>query len=193
MLDSRTMKRRYIPATSASADPLHGGPGPGRRGSWGSWPLFILCLLVTTLGLAGCGGSTESKSQVQREEFEIFLADYLPRLGRAYAERNPSLLEDYAVAKELAKIEARTTELSAAGRVYVPELVQLTVEDFTIWNHSNAFVSTFEVWNIRSYTLGTEILLQESLGQKNRVKYQLKRKDDGWVVLYRELGETIES
>ena len=153
--------------------------------------LAVLGLLLTTL--AGCQEAGTEDSGVQREEFEIFLADYLPRLGQAYAERDPSILDALAVEKELAKIEARTTELAAAGRVYKPELVQLTVEDFTIWNHSNAFVSTFEVWDIRSYTLGTNILLQEAVGQRNRVKYQLKRRDDSWVVLYRELGETVDS
>lgn len=192
MLDSRLMprRRRFIPI-EPPAHLLLEPPGPRKR--FFGLSSFLLLLVAVSLVVACSGPAGESKTQVQREEFEIFLADYLPRLGKAYAERDPSLLEGMAVAKELAKIEARTTELSAAGRVYVPELVQLTVEDFTIWNHSNAFVSTFEVWDVRSYTVGTDILLQESLGQRNRVKYQLKRRDEGWVVLYRELGETIDS
>ena len=186
MLDSQAMEPRNPSLRRATTR----SPSlrPSRRGRLG-WVALVLGAVV----LLGCQPTGTEDSGVQREEFEIFLADYLPRLGQAYAQRDPSLLDAMAVEKELAKIEARTTELAAAGRIYKPELVQLTVEDFTIWNHSNAFVSTFEVWDIRSYTVGTDILLQESLGQRNRVKYQLKRRDDSWVVLYRELGETIDS
>jgi len=66
------------------------------------------------------------------------------------------------------------------------------VESVSTWKHSNAFVTTVETWDVRSYTLGDHILLSEVTDQRNRVKYQLKRKDRGWVVLYRELAEALE-
>lgn len=149
--------------------------------------------LASLLMLSAC--KADEVTPLDRQEIEGFLEEYLPKLGQAYAKQDPSLLEGYAVPKEMTRIEVRTGELAAAGRVYEPELVEVTVEDVSVWNYSNAFVSTFEVWDIRSYTLGTHLLLQESLGQRNRVKYQLKRTDDGesWVVLYRELGETLDS
>lgn len=162
-----------------------------RRSSWGQKILGV-CLVLAMAASLACSEAA-SNPEVDKQEIDVFLQDYLPKLGDAYAERDPSILEGLAVPKEMSKIELRTTELAKAGRVYKPELVQLTVEDISVWNYSNAFVSTFEVWDIRSYTIGTDILLQESLGQRNRVKYQLKRKDQGWVVLYRELGETIDS
>ena len=188
MLDSTTMSRIHPPSPPAPANPARRRPPTVRE-------VALLTVTLVPLLLAACGGIGEPPPEVVREELEVFLADYLPRLSEAYASQDASLLEGYAVPKELSKIEARTTELAAAGRYFAPELVELTVEDFSTWNYSNAFVSTFEVWDIRAYTLGTDILLQESLGQRNRVKYQLKRKDDGggWQVLYRELGETIES
>jgi hypothetical protein len=61
-----------------------------------------------------------------------------------------------------------------------------------VWNYSNAFVTSLEVWDVRSFTVGAHVLVQESLGQRSRVKYQLKRKDGSWVILYRELAETLE-
>ena len=120
------------------------------------------------------------------------LRDYLPKLGAAYAERDPMVLEEQAVPKEIARISLRIEELTDQGRIYEPEFREVTVEDVSVWNYSNAFVSTLEVWDVRSYTVGSHVLVQESLGQKSRVKYQLKRKDGSWVILYRELAQMLE-
>ena len=120
------------------------------------------------------------------------LQAYLPKLGQAYASRDTSILEGIAVPKEMARIQLRTEELTATGQVYEPELKKVTVEDISVWNYANAFVTTFEVWDVRSFTLGTHLLVNESLDQRNRVKYQMKRKRDGWVVLYRELDQTFD-
>ncbi|MEM7350276.1 MAG: hypothetical protein AAF657_05690 [Acidobacteriota bacterium] len=144
--------------------------------------------LVLSTGCSEVGGGEE----VSRQEIETVLREYLPKLGQAYAQRDTSILEGLAVPKEMARIDLRTEELKAAGRVYEPEFKEVTVEDVSVWNHSNAFVTTFEVWDVRSYTLGTHYLVNESLGQRNRVKYQVKRKDDSWVVLYRELDQTFD-
>ena len=141
--------------------------------------------------LAGCP-ETGGDPEVDRQEIEAVLRSYLPKLGQAYATRDTSIIEGFAVPKELARISLRTEELAAAGRVYEPELKEVTVEDVSIWNYSNAFVTTLEVWDVRSFTLGTHLQLNESLGQRNRVKYQVKRKDDGWVILYRELDQTFD-
>ena len=137
-------------------------------------------------------GETGSDEEVDRQEIEEVLRDYLPRLGQAYATRDTSVIEGIAVPKELARIKLRTDELSASGRVYEPEFKEVTVEDVSVWNYSNAFVTTFEVWDVRSFTLGTHLPINESLGQRNRVKYQMKRKGDGWVILYRELDQTFD-
>ncbi len=68
----------------------------------------------------------------------------------------------------------------------------MTGEDISVGNYANAFVTTFEVWDVRSVALGSHAALNESLGQRNRVKYQMKRKDDGWVILYRELDQSFD-
>ena len=153
--------------------------------------LLLVLVLAAWLGAAGCG-EPGSDPQVDRQEIESVLREYLPKLGQAYAQRDSSILEGYAVPKEMARISLRTDELAETGRVYEPEFKEVTVEDISTWNYSNAFVTTLEVWDVRSFTLGTHLLVNESLGQRNRVKYQMKRKEGSWVVLYRELDQTFE-
>lgn len=153
--------------------------------------LILLCLVAVLLGAPGCG-SGEAAEEVNRQEIETFLLGYLPKLGQAYAERDTQVLEGWAVPKEMSKIEVRVRELTAQGRVFEPVFEQLVVEDVSVWNYSNAFVTTFEVWDLSSYSLGDHVLMSESLDQGNRVKYQLKRRDDSWVVLYRELDQTYD-
>ena len=148
-------------------------------------------LLAAALLVAACG-ETGSDAEVDRQEIEQVLRSYLPKLGQAYATRDTSVIEGIAVPKETARIQLRTDELSAAGRVYEPEFKEVTVEDISVWNYSNAFVTTLEVWDVRSFTLGSHLPINESLGQRNRVKYQMKRKGDGWVILYRELDQTFD-
>ncbi len=152
---------------------------------------LLIALLLVSLPVVGCGGP-DGDPQVNREEIESVLRDYLPKLGQAYAKRDTSILEGLAVPKEMARISLRTEELKETGRVYEPEFKEVTVEDVSVWNYSNAFVTTLEVWDVRSFTLGTHIQVNESLGQRNRVKYQMKRKEGSWVILYRELDQTFE-
>ena len=153
--------------------------------------MSALALLLVSLAGAGCM-ETGSDPQVDRQEIEAVLREYLPKLGQAYATRDMSILEGFAVPKEMARISLRTEELTATGRVYEPEFKEVTVEDVSVWNYSNAFVTTLEVWDVRSFTLGTHLKVNESLGQRNRVKYQMKRKEGGWVILYRELDQTYD-
>ncbi len=154
-------------------------------------PRLLLIAFLALLPAAGCGGPS-GDPQVNRQEIETVLRDYLPKLGQAYAKRDMSILANLAVPKEMARISLRTEELAATGRVYEPEFKEVTVEDVSVWNYSNAFVTTLEVWDVRSFTLGTHLLVNESLGQRNRVKYQMKRKEGSWVILYRELDQTFE-
>jgi ARC6-like, IMS domain len=153
--------------------------------------LSIAALLLLAASAAGCG-EPGSDPVVDRKEIEDVLRQYLPKLGQAYAGRDASILKGFAVPKEMARIDLRTEELTASGRVYEPEFKEVTVEDVSVWNYANAFVTTLEVWDVRSYTLGTHLLVNESVGQRNRVKYQMKRKEGSWVILYRELDQTFE-
>ena len=153
--------------------------------------MLIAGLLLATASASGCA-EPGSDPVVNRQEIETVLRQYLPKLGDAYAQRDTSILEGFAVPKEMARIDLRTEELAATGRVYEPEFKEVTVEDVSVWNYSNAFVTTLEVWNVRSFTLGTHLLVNESIGQRNRVKYQMKRKEGSWVILYRELDQTLD-
>ncbi|MCP4655991.1 MAG: hypothetical protein GY856_11300 [bacterium] len=145
--------------------------------------------MLAMLGLVGCG---EPDPEVAREELEQALRAYLPKLGEAYATRNPEVLAGVAVEKEQFRVRRRIEELTAQGMAYEPEFKDLTIEWSTVWSHSNAAVTTLEVWDVRSYSLGSHILLSEVLAQRNRVKYQLKRKETGWVILYRDLQKALE-
>ena len=61
----------------------------------------------------------------------------------------------------------------------------MTIEDVRVFNYANAYVATVEVWDIRSLSTGSREQLAESIGQRDRVKYQLKREGESWRVLFR--------
>ena len=105
----------------------------------------------------------------------------------AHLERARPVLEKLA-----AKMDRAIEELEARGQVYEPGFKSVTVENISVWNYSNAFVTTVEVWDVRAFTLGTHMQVNESLDQRSRVKYQMKRKGDGWSILYRELEKTSD-
>ncbi len=149
----------------------------------------IALALVALLGLAlaaACRTAAESEA-VTRDEVEALLDEYLPVLGRAYAEGEPSLLQPWVAQKEIAAIQKRVDELAAAGQVLEPTLKSVTIEDVEAWGHANAYVTTLEVWDVRTVTVGGRQPISEQLDQTNRVKYQLKRDQGRWRVLYRSL------
>ncbi|MEL7060689.1 MAG: hypothetical protein AAGN46_11745 [Acidobacteriota bacterium] len=150
----------------------------------------LTCMLALA-ALSGCA-SPGSDPEVDQAQIETMLEEYLPVLGRAYGERDSALIERWAVPKEVARVKARIRELEERGQRYEPQFSTVAVESVSTWNYSNALVTTVEEWNVRSYPLGADEPLNEALGQRSRVKYQLKRKDDGWVVLFRELDATLE-
>lgn len=160
------------------------------RGRYRSWMLLVG--IAALLSLGGCGKMTGSDPEQDRQQIEALLDAYLPKLAEAYATRDPMVLEGLAVPKEIATVSRLLDELTADGRLVKPTLKQMTVEDFSVWNYANAFVSTFEVWDLRVYSTGSEVLLSESLGQRNRVKYQMKREGDEWIVLFRQIEQTLE-
>ncbi|MEM1180736.1 MAG: IMS domain-containing protein [Acidobacteriota bacterium] len=183
------MKKRSVDLDAIGPAPV---APPSVRLAWPAWALGLLCALLA-MNLVGCGAAAPPTEEVSQAEIQTMLEAYLPVLGTAYAERNPKLIADYAVPKEQARIQLRIEELTAKGQIYEPIFSSVTVESVSVWNYSNAYASTVEVWDVSAYTLGSKQLVNQSLGQRSRVKYQLKRKDDGWVVLYRELEQTSDS
>lgn len=151
----------------------------------------VLGLLLVVLSACSAPGAVE----IDDAQVRSLLEEYLPKVGEAYAHQDPKRIAPWAVPKEVARIAARIEELELQGQYYVPTLQSLEVVSISPWNYSNAFVTTLEVWDVTAYTMGTDRQISQVVGQKSRVKYQLKRRDEGegWVVLYRELDENLES
>jgi DNA repair ATPase RecN len=142
--------------------------------------------LTSLLVAVSCSPSTDDTAEA-KEEIQAFLEEFLPALGQAYAQRDAYLVEQYVAQKEIARIGKRLDELSALGQVYEPTVRTITIEDVNIWSHSNAYVTTLEIWDVRRLAAGSDQVLTEALEQPNRVKYQLKRDADGWRALYRTI------
>ncbi len=138
--------------------------------------------------LVSCG-SAETRQEVERGEIQANLETYLPLLGEAYATGNLVKLQPWAAQKEVARVRKRIEDLGQQGRTLVPTFRQLTIEDFNVWNRANAYVTTVEVWDLKVFATGTDQVLAEEVGQSNRVKYQLKRGEDRWRVLFRTIQE----
>lgn len=158
-------------------------------------PSLLLTLGLSLILLVSCskGPGEPSQDELRAEVQKLLETSYCPKLGEAYAKGDVAVLETVTVPKELSRISRRIEELADEGRTYEPTFKQVTVESVSTWNYSNAFATTLEVWDVRSYSRGSRQLLNEQAGQRSRVKYQLKRQDsDGsWIVLYRELAETL--
>jgi hypothetical protein len=148
----------------------------------------INSLILISLLCVACGPSAE-RQEVNRDEIKADLEVYLPLLGEAYATGNLELLREWAVEKEMSRVMKRLDDLTSQGRRLIPTFRQVTIEDVNVWNYSNAFVTTVEVWDLQILATGAEEVLAEELGQSNRVKYQLKRGEDHWRVLFRTIQE----
>jgi len=154
--------------------------------------LLPTLILPPILALAGACGPNPEQVAADQEEIRQALEAYLPRLAEAYATGNIEVLRDFAVEKELASVDKLVGELAEQGRVLKPELQSLTIEKVDTWSHVNAYVTTLEVWDVYNYAAGTDVVLSQALGKAHRVKYQLKRRREGWQVLYRQVEQIFE-
>ncbi len=146
------------------------------------------CLALSLTFLAACGSSAAREAE-DAASIASSLEAYLPVLGQVYLDGDVETLRPYAAEKELARIQALVQNLVDQGRYLAPEFQRLTVEGTSTWNNSNAFVTTLEVWNVRMHALGSGELLAEDVDETYRVKYQLKRHNGGWRVLFRAIQE----
>ena len=146
-----------------------------------------VALLLPILLLA-CGPSPERKA-AEQAKIDALLKDYLPKLAQAYAAQDAQVLKPLAAEKEIASVAKRVSDLAAQGRVLRPTLRSFTIEDLELWNVTNAYVTTLEIWDLHVFASGTDTELSKELEQSNRVKYQLKREDGRWIVLYRTILE----
>lgn len=161
-----------------------------RRSSLSSG-LVVLVLVLAAFGF-GCQ-DTENVSPEDEAAIEQLLTEYLPKMASAYATGELEVLRGLAAEKEMATLYKRINDLmNNEGRVVVPTLDSFEIEQITIWNYANAFVTTLEVWNLEVQAAGSEQVLSSVEGQRNRVTYQLKRREDRWQVLYRAIQTTFE-
>ena len=152
-------------------------------------PTAIAVLLAVFAGACG-GASSETDEAADRQQIQTTLEAYLPLLGQAYSTGELSALEPYAAQKEVAGIHKRVQDLAIQGKRLEATFQSVTIEgDVKVWNYSNAYVTTHEVWDLVVYSTGSEQVLAEEYAQPNRVKYQLKRDGDSWRILYREKQE----
>ena len=148
---------------------------------------FACCLLVaSTLLLGGCGPERAEEQAVDRELVLETLKSYLALLSEGYATGNLEPMRQLAAEKEVATVAKLVTDYARQGMRIDAQLKEITLEDLTVWSTNNAYATTVEVWDLRKRVVGTDRLLSEALGRTHRVKYQLKRRAEGWQVLYRE-------
>jgi ARC6-like, IMS domain len=150
----------------------------------------LAALLFAALAVGGCGPSPQEIAQ-DRADIRKVLEAYLPHLADAYATGNTQQLQGMAVEKEIAHVDQMVGDLAQQGQSLHPTLKQLTIEDATFWSHDNAYVTTLEIWDIRSFVVGTDHQLNELLNHSHRVKYQLKRRSGRWEILYRQVEQTF--
>lgn len=154
--------------------------------------LFAVLLLPFALTM-GCARSTGEPNEADARAIHAVLEGYMGALAVAYRTGNVEALRPFAVEKEMAMVFKRVSYLmEQEGRVVESTLKRFEIEKSTVWNHSNAFATTMEVWDIRALASGSETVVSEALDQRNRVRYQLKRTDEGWRVLYRQRDEETE-
>ncbi len=144
--------------------------------------LGLLFLIAAQLA---CGGSKAERTAQTKDEIQLYLETYLPILAEAYATGDVRPLKGLAAEKEVAYVRKFLEKLADSGKTLEPKFGHVTIEDFNVWNHSNAFVTTVETWDVRLFATGSHTLLGEDIGRSDRVKYQLKRDDGRWRVLYR--------
>jgi hypothetical protein len=149
---------------------------------------LALLLVAVALGAAACRPSPEEVA-VEREELRATLEDYTTRLAQAYAFTDATLLAPVASQREVASVARNIDVLARAGQRLATDLKELEIEDVDSSGPGNAYVSTFEVWEIRVMDLGSDRLVSIDRDQRNRVRYQLEKEEGRWRVLWRQRTE----
>ncbi len=149
----------------------------------------ILALAAAPLLAAAlaCGPSEERVREVQTEVEEL-LAAYLPALAEFYRTGDPAPVEGLVAPRERERVEALIRERGQEGLVIDATLQRFEIDRFDLYQHSNALLTTREVWDLRLRAAGSDRVIQDEPGKSDRYHYQVKRGDDGrWMVLSREV------
>lgn len=152
--------------------------------------LGVLLLLLTAL--AACEPSPE-KTAADREAVEATLKDYARLLSQAYAFTNPEALAPVATKREQASVENNIARIAEQGQRLAVDQKEMVLEDLNVFQPGNAYVVTFETWEVRVLALGSDREISRDEKQQTRVRYRLKTDDDGvWKVVWRQRLEEGE-
>jgi hypothetical protein len=153
-------------------------------------PRLVLALAVAALAGVACQPAAE-KQQADEDEIEQVLRDYLSVMSQAYATGEMDVLEGRAAPKEIAVIERQITERAMEGQLWKPTLRELAIDNLDTVGET-AYVTTLETWDIQVGSAGSDRVLREEPGLRYRVRYQLTKEDGHWLVLFREIAQTLE-
>jgi len=151
--------------------------------------LQISLAAILAIVAVSCSGGSDSDQVEDRQKIQVTLEAYLPLLAQAYSTGDLRPLEPYAAQKEVSSVHKRVEDLAVQGRTLEATLRSVTIEEVKVWNYSNAYATTHEVWDLVVYATGSDQILAKEYEQPNRVKYQLKREEDSWRILFREIQE----
>jgi hypothetical protein len=155
---------------------------PTRRPRAAAAAVAALALLAS---LGGCRPAEEDVA-VEEEAIRAVIDRYADLLSQAYAFTDSSLLEPVASQRERAAVEVNIRQLAEHGQRIATDLKEMQIEEIGMSDLDNAYVQTFELWDIRVMDLGSERVVSVDANQRNRVRYQLKRQDGEWKVLWRQ-------
>lgn len=141
--------------------------------------------LALLAALAACRPAEEDV-EVEEEAIRAVIGRYADLLSQAYAFTDSSLLEPVASQRERAAVETNIRQLADRGQRIATDLKEMQIEEIGMSDLDNAYVQTFELWEIRVMDLGSERVVSVDPNQRNRVRYQLKRQDGVWRVLWRQ-------
>jgi hypothetical protein len=147
--------------------------------------IAAVAALAVVASLAACRPDVQEVA-VEEEAIRAVIARYADLLSQAYAFTDSSLLEPVASQRERAAVETNVRQLADQGQRIATDLKDLQIEELRMSDLDNAYVQTFETWEIRVMDLGSERVISVDANQRNRVRYQLKRQDGEWRVLWRQ-------
>jgi len=150
------------------------------------WIALLACLPLAT----GCGPSAADREQA-REEIRATLMEYLPKMAEAYRTGEVDALSDLTTEKERSILHKHIDQLASQGRSMDTELLELTLEDLNLVTYTSAYATTTELWDVKSYAVGTDQLLGQDPRQPSRVRYQLERQHGRWIILARNRDPSL--
>ena len=149
--------------------------------------VLVLAAVPLLAAALACGFSEQQTQRVQTE-IEELLAAYLPALGEFYRTGDPATVEGLVAPRERERVEALIRGRAQEGLVIDATLQRFEIDRFDLYQHSNALLTTREVWDLRIRAAGSDRVIQDEPGKSDRYRYQVKRGDDGrWIVLSREV------